>query len=60
VGVRFGADGKLKIRCQRWRVGSSPTTGTKRKDRQSLSFLLVPVVAAFFAEGKKGGSAAAG
>ena len=24
-----GRRGGLKIRCQRWRVGSSPTTGTK-------------------------------
>ena len=26
-----GRRGGLKIRCQRWRVGSSPTTGTKKE-----------------------------
>ena len=43
-GGEIGRRGGLKIRCQRWRVGSSPTLGTKilenPKHIQSWGFLL--------------------
>ena len=36
----IGRRGRLKICCQQWRVGSSPTTGTNEEDKNSLLFLV--------------------
>ena len=36
--VGIGRRGGLKILCQRWRVGSSPTTGTKKSCTQVRDF----------------------
>ena len=41
--VGTGRRDGLKIRCQRWRVGSSPTTGTINKEQATACSLFIYV-----------------
>ena len=40
--VGIGRRGGLKILCQRWRVGSNPTTGTRNRPNISDGFFVQP------------------